>query len=82
MTDTIVSLVPAEPGWRAFYSGDYDEPGETARIVAWALIEGANGTRSIVGLVIAPDDPTRIVAAPEATSAHAPTFDRYGFKGS
>ena len=82
MADTIVSLVSAEPGWRALYRGDeYDAEGESARDVAWALVEGADGSRRIVGMVIDPNDPTRIVEAPEGTSALSPEFDRYGFKG-
>jgi hypothetical protein len=30
-------------------------------------------------MVVAPDEPTRIVPAPEGASATAPEFDRYGF---
>jgi hypothetical protein len=44
VTDRIVSLVPAEPGWRALYRGEYAEDGESARVVAWALVESADGT--------------------------------------
>lgn len=81
VTDRIVSLVAAEPGWRALYRGEYAEDGESARVVAWALVESADGTQALIGLVVAPDEPTKIVAAPEGVSAIAPEFDRYGFKG-
>lgn len=80
MPGTLLSLVPAETGWRALYSGEYEEDAESARIVAWALVEDADGGRSVVGLVVDPTDPTRIVPAPDAASVVAPEFDRYGFK--
>jgi hypothetical protein len=80
VTDRIVSLVPAEPGWRALYRGEYAEDAESARVVAWALVESADGAQALVGLVVAPDEPTKIVAAPDGASAVAPEFDRYGFK--
>ena len=80
MTDRIVSLVPAEPGWRALYRGEFAEDGESARVVAWALVEPGDGSQALVGLVVAPGEPTKIVAAPEGASAIAPIFDRYGFK--
>jgi hypothetical protein len=75
----IVSLVPAEAGWRALYRGEYEEDAESARVVAWALVESADGSQNLVGMVVAPDEPTRIVPAPEGASAVAPQFDRYGF---
>ena len=80
MPDRIVSLVPAEPGWLALYRGEYEEDAESARVVAWALVESADGTQALVGMVVASDEPTKIVAAPEGASALAPEFDRYGFK--
>jgi hypothetical protein len=78
--ETILSLVPAEPGWRALYRGEYEDDGESARVVAWALVDEGDGDRQVVGLVVDPADPTRIVPAPEGVSALAPAFDRYGFK--
>jgi hypothetical protein len=80
--DRIVSLVPAEPGWLAFYRGEYAEDEESTRVVAWALVESTDGTQSVVGMVLAPDERTKIVAAPEGASAVATEFDRYGFKES
>jgi hypothetical protein len=52
------------------------------RVVAWALVEEENGTRAVIGMVIDPTDPTRIVAAPDGASVAAPKFDRYGYKES
>ncbi|HEX3289948.1 MAG TPA: hypothetical protein VHR46_01045 [Gaiella sp.] len=80
MAPTIHSLVPAIAGWHALYRGEYAEDSESARIVAWALVEREDGGREVVGLVVSPDDPTKIVAAPDAASAVAPEFDRYGFR--
>ncbi len=79
MAGEIHALVPAEAGWRAFYTGEYPEDAESVRVVAWALVDGDEG-RELVGLVVAADDPTRIVPAPEGASAVATDFARYGFK--
>jgi hypothetical protein len=80
MADRIVSLIPAETGWRAFYSGETDYEPEIARVVAWALLEDHQGAQRMVGMVVSGDDPTELVPAPDAVSETAPTFDRYGFK--
>lgn len=76
----IRSLVSAEPGWRAFYRGEYEENTESARVVAWALIDGPDGESEVVGLVVGDGNPTEVVFAPDGASAVAPDFDRYGFK--
>jgi hypothetical protein len=81
MADRIVSLVPAESGWRAFYGGEYDYDAESARVVCWALVEDADGGLRVVGLVVGGADQTEIVPAPEGASELAPSFERYGFKG-
>ncbi len=80
MARTIHSLVPAVRGWHALYRGEYQEDAESARIVAWALVDAEEGGHEVVGLVVAPGDPTRIMPAPDAASALAPEFDRYGFR--
>ena len=79
MAPRIRSLVPAEAGWYALYRGEYQEDSQSSRVVAWAVVEAENGDDEVVGLVVAGDEPTRIVPAPEAASAVAPEFDRYGF---
>jgi hypothetical protein len=81
MADRIVSLVPAEPGWRAFYGGEYDYDAESARVVCWALVEDAEGGQRVVGMVVGGTDQKEIVAAPDGASEFAPSFERYGFKG-
>lgn len=81
MPDRIVSLVPAEAGWRAFYGGEYEYDAESARVVCWALVEGEGGEQRVVGMVVGGADQTQLVAAPEGASEFAPSFERYGFKG-
>lgn len=80
MADRIVSLVPAEAGWRAFYGSEYDTDAESARIVCWALVEDADGGQRVVGMVIGGADQTAIVPAADGASEFAPSFERYGFK--
>ncbi len=80
MAPTIHSLVSAEPGWRAFYRGEYEEDTESARVVAWALVGDEGGATEVVGLVVADGEPSRIVPAADGASAVAPEFDRYGFR--
>jgi hypothetical protein len=80
VADRIVSLVPAEAGWRAFYGSEDDYDAESARVVAWALVEDAEGAQRVVGMVVDGGDPTLIVPASQGASEFAPTFERYGFK--
>jgi len=82
MAERIVSLVPAESGWRAIYLDDEvgEESRELTRVVAWALVEDSDGEREVVGLVVDATDPTRIVPALDGASLTAPRLDRYGFK--
>jgi hypothetical protein len=80
VADRIVSLISAEAGWRALYGSDVEADAESARVVAWALLENGAGAQRVVGLVVDGTDPTTLVPAPEATSELAPRFERYGFK--
>lgn len=73
----IQQLVAAEPGWRALF----EEPdGEVtrSRIVGWALV-ATGKTVDVVGLVVDPADPSRLVPAPDATSPEGGSFSRYGY---
>lgn len=82
MADRIVALIAAETGWRAIYGSEYDSDAESARIVAWALLEDGEGAQRVVGMVVGGADPTTLVPAPDAASELAPSFERYGFKAS
>jgi hypothetical protein len=81
MADRVISLIPAETGWRAFYGDEWDAEMESARVVAWALVEDAAGAQRVVGMVVDGDRPTALVPATQAASEYAPQFHRYGFKG-
>jgi hypothetical protein len=80
MDESIHGLTTAEPGWRAFYTGELLGDTESARVVAWALVDRGEDGMEVVGMVVSPDDPTRIVPAPDAASVLAPDFERYGFR--
>lgn len=73
----IANIVAADSGWRAVYGGESEwEERELSRVVAWALVDEPDGERSVVGLVVDPLDPTRIVPAAEGGA-----FTRYGYSG-
>jgi len=79
--ENIVTIVPADSGWRAIYGGQpgTDESG-LSRIVAWALVEDAFGERRVVGLVVDPQNRAHIVTATGTESAQAGTLTGYGYK--
>src|SRR5262245_54284186 len=70
-TGSILSLIPAEPGWRALYRHAWEPEPELTRVVAWALVE-EDGQRRVLGMVVDGGDPSRIVPAPEGGSPEAP----------
>jgi len=78
---SIVSIVSADSGWRAIYGGQgTGEESGLSRVVAWALIEGDDGGRRVVGMVVDPQDRTNIVPAVGTESQHAGTLTGYGYK--
>ena len=72
MSDKIENLIPAADGWRALYG--HGSAAQRSRIVGWAVVAG-----EVVGLVIDPNDPSKIVPAPAATDPETGAFTRYGF---
>ncbi len=73
----IEQLVSTEPGWRAVFR----EPdgGETlSRILAWATV-GTSEESELVGLIVDPGEPSKIVAASGAASPGGGTFVRYRY---
>jgi hypothetical protein len=72
VSDKIENLIPAADGWRALYG--HGSAAQRSRIVGWAVVAG-----EVVGLVIDPNDPSKIVPAPAATDPEAGAFTRYGF---
>ena len=72
----IEQLVTAESGWRAVFK----EPdgGETlSRILGWALLGGTKP--ELVGMIVDPAEPARIVPATAASSPGGGSFTRYRY---
>jgi hypothetical protein len=79
LTTRIVSLISAEPGWRAVFT-DGKGNSEQTRVIGWGLLDPPDATGSpVVGLVLHAGDPTRIVPAPESAAAGF-TLEQYGYK--
>ena len=77
----IVTVIPADSGWRAIYGGQgTGEESGLSRVVAWALLEDEGGDRRLVGMVVDPRDRTNIVPAGGTESQHAGTLTGYGYK--
>jgi len=79
--ENILSIIPADAGWRAIYGGGSsgDESG-LSRVLAWALVEDDTGERRVVGLVVDPQNRSNIVTATGTESAQAGTLTGYGYK--
>ena len=74
----IQQLVPAESGWRALF----EEPTEEitrSRVLGWALVP-TGGAVEVVGMIVDPTEPSRIVAAPGSSSPGGGAFSRYAFQ--
>jgi hypothetical protein len=73
----IQQFISAEPGWRALF----EEPdGELtrSRVVGWALVATGKDV-AVVGMIVDPVEPTRLLAAPDATSPDGGSFSRYAY---
>ena len=73
----IQQLVPAKSGWKALF----EEPTEEitrSRILGWAIVQTGNKVE-VVGMIVDPLDPAKIIAAPGANSPGGGAFSRYGF---
>jgi len=77
--ERIVTIIPADSGWRAMYGGQCEEAG-LSRVVAWALVEDASGERRVVGMVVDPQDRRRIVTVHDTESQHSGVLTGYGYK--
>jgi len=71
----IEQLVAAEPGWKAVFK-ESDDSETMSRILGWAVGDGGD---ELVGVIVDPAEPSRIVAAAGATSPGGGTFTRYRF---
>ena len=74
---TIQQLVAAEAGWKALF----EEPTEEitrSRILGWAIVKTGNRIE-VVGMIVDPLDPSRVIPAPGSSSPGGGAFLRYGF---
>jgi hypothetical protein len=79
--EKIVTIIPADAGWRAIYSGQAGgEESGLSRVVAWALVEDDGGDRRVVGMVVDPQNRASIVTATGSESAQAGLLTGYGYK--
>jgi hypothetical protein len=72
----IEQLVPAEPGWKAVFK-EPDGSETLSRILGWAVVGGTEP--ELVGVIVDPSEPSRIVAAAGAASPDGGSFARYRF---
>ena len=79
MESQVAWMVAADPGWRALF-GIVDEEVARSRIIGWAGIQGAEGSK-VVGMIVDPSDPTQLVPAPDAIDPNGGELMRYGFAG-
>jgi len=64
-------LASAHPEWRAVFDDE-----SLVRVAAWAVVvEG--GEQRVVGIIVDPSDPSRLIAAPEAVTPDGSVFVRY-----
>jgi hypothetical protein len=78
--EKIVTIIPADAGWRAIYGGQGSEESGLSRVVAWALVEDDGGDRRVVGMVVDPQNRTSIVSATGSESTQSGALTGYGFK--
>ncbi len=77
----IEQLVPAEAGWKAVFK-EPDGGESLSRVLCWASLAGdpaSNAESELVGMIVDPADPARIVAASAAASPGGGAFARYRY---
>ena len=77
----IRQLVPAEPGWKAVFK-EPDGGESQSRILAWAVTDDggdAEDETGLVGVIVDPASPPRIVRARDAAPPSGGTFSRYRY---
>ena len=73
----IEQLVPAEPGWKAVFK-EPDGGESLSRILGWAGL-GGEDEPELVGIIVDPGEPSRIVSAVAAVSPGGGSFARYRY---
>ena len=64
-------LASAHPEWRAVFDDD-----SLVRVAAWAVVV-EEGEQRVVGIIVDPNDPSRLIPAPEAVTPEGSVFVRY-----
>jgi hypothetical protein len=72
----IDQLIPAETGWKAVFA-EPDGAESVSRILGWAV--RGDGDGELVGVIVDPSEPSKIVAAEDASSPDGGTFTRYRY---
>jgi hypothetical protein len=70
-------MIAAEPGWKALFAIDGEEVGRS-RVIGWGSVQRGNRSE-LVGVIIDPNDPARLVPAPEVTDPSGGELLRYGY---
>ena len=73
----IGQLVAAESGWKAVFK-EPDGAETMSRILGWAAVGTGEGAE-LVGVIVDPSEPSRIVAARDAGSPGGGSFARYRY---
>ena len=73
----IEQLVAAESGWRAVFK-EPDGSESVSRVIGWA-VTGDGDEAAIVGVIVDPATPSRIVGAVDAVSPAGGAFSRYRY---
>jgi hypothetical protein len=74
----ITQLVPAEVGWKAVFK-EPDGGESMSRILAWAVSADEGDEGGMVGLIVDPSSPSRVVSAVDAVSPAGGAFSRYRY---
>jgi len=70
-------MISAETGWRALFELDGEEVGRS-RVIGWAGVRKEDATE-VVGIIVDPNDPSALAAAPDVVDPSGGDFARYGF---
>ena len=73
----IEQLVATESGWRAVFK-EPDGHESLSRVLAWGVVGGDDGAE-LVGMIVDPGEPSRIVAAAGSVSPGGGSFARYRY---
>ncbi len=77
METSFVWMIAAEPGWKALFGKAGEEVGRS-RILGWAGVQRSERVE-VVGVIVDPNDPTRIVSAADVIDPGGGQLMRYGF---